>query len=269
MKSIVLSTLFLLFLSFPAAAQNQSDSLNHSQNDTIYRWEGFFIPFNQKEKQETPIILEYQIPVFSTNDYLKDLRFGKLEIPAESESFTLLGFLVDSEDLSYRDYLMNEKGEVVHTLLLGKAAEGLEGYMTDPTADEFEGILRLTPGSTSISADSLAGEPEEIVGSYRYDFGPNRPKGQLLVQSDKPGFVDIAIASEEKEGVGKVAIQRDSIPVSGTSLAFAVEEFGNKGDTVQIRFYKNIAVVRFREASAAVGEFGKKATVEGVYIKQK
>ncbi len=267
-KHISLGLLALL-LSNTLLAQSSPKMLHHTKENKVFVWAGKLFLLNKKEKQEVPALLQYQAYDSIPGRYHKQLIVGELKSRNSDECHFLLGYVENQRDVSYHFYGFAEDGQIEQTILTGGNDKKMAGYLADPTKAEMGGAFKLFRKDTLIAPKSIEATPDKIFGTYVYDFGPGQPEGRLKIQKNKNGTVNLELYSIDKGGSGYVKIHKDSLHLKGTSFIVDAKAYGVSVYKVLVKFYKGFAVTAFVEPNTESDRFGKRATVEGFFIKQK
>ncbi len=262
--------LILILIVGSHSAQTQSfksGEMNFGKH-SVDGWQGTLTIFS--EKKVTPVFIQYQKYDSIPNPFHKELIVGKIENRSTGISYPLVGYLQDQGEDAIRFFRIGKNGAIEQIFYAHIVKDQkMKGSLFSTGEQDSIGVFTLYKKDTLFPSNPIKPHPDKIFGTYRYDFPNEGPEGYLSIHKDKNGEVNFKIYSREKDGGGHVEVHQDSIRISGSSFTFDAKAYGVTIWSAKVVFYKNLAVVGFIKPTADAKKFGKRATIEGVFIKEK
>ncbi|MEO1513423.1 MAG: hypothetical protein AAFV95_00370 [Bacteroidota bacterium] len=174
----------------------------------------------------------------------------------------LLGTYDENGGLLMREY--SEDGNVTGLIVGDPASDSFSGTWYSPEGEKEMTVL-LSPKDSLIPSPSMEAEPEDIFGTYAYQYGEKGYLGDLDIRKDDNGRIQAQIVSLTKAPARNIAdVEMENITLEDNSFVYSLPEADSCA--FQVRFFKDFAYVTYTQ-SDCMGQFGHRATVEGMFVK--
>ncbi len=232
-------------------------------------------PMNQNEDcwrgklaDNSTIFLHFQLYNAVPGPHSKRLVVGEIIYDNAPLWHKIIGYRQNSGD-SLHLYEFGGKGVIVRELSAHLKQNIMTGTFITPPENKEKTAFRFQKQDTLIASQAIQTSPENIFGTYRYDFGEKNPEGTLTFKDNGDGTMAMEIYSEAKDGSGYVDVSEGSLKISGTSFIYDAQAYGVTIYTIRVQCYKDFAVINFAKPSADAHKFGKWSTAEGIFYKVK
>lgn len=253
MKILLGTFLILLAACSGQQRKNSSDKTNAesklSSDLNDYYWSGTL-------KENIQIFLHYSI--------YKNVVAGNIVYTdnAEKKSKRILGII--ESDSSFRLSEFNEDGNisVVITAVPCKSNFKCSWIFTN-SKEEFN--VTLLKKDTVLETTNIQADLSTIYGNYHYNYNEEGYQGNVSISklaNNKIAFNIFSVTSAPGRNMAEVPL--DSIQLNANSFVYKMPE--SDSCEFKVNFFRNFLVVEYTRANC-VGQFGWKATVEGIFLK--
>lgn len=239
----------LFLLQNPNSHFKRSINYSTHQSQKEISWKGYL-------NGKIPVFLHYFIDgslVVGEITYLNTKT--KTPIP-------LLGEIESNGEYRLLEF---EKDGTITGVILGKiGTSDFNGSWTSPKTGK-QLAVKLNLKDTTVASVSIEESPENIHGSYSYQYGKDGYQGEfelIKIDQQKSSFELTSVTKPPALNVAQ--IDKDTVKIEKNQFRYPVPD--SDGCEIMVKLYKGFAVVNYLSKSCR-DAFGLGATAEGIYIK--
>jgi hypothetical protein len=210
-------------------------------------------------------LMDERIPVEMVFQKFDDLLYGRLYYTRSknTDGIAIIGTLSDHNYIDIKEF--SNEGNITGLIYGRVYQENLEAQWSSPETEKLR-ELKLVRVDTIHPDFDITVNPNQIEGRYSYQFGPFGYIGDMDILDVTDESVKLKIVSITSEATGRNIAEVEGFFELQNNKQIYLYEFNNPECNINILLYKDFARVEERDC---LGEFGKNASLHGIYYKVK